>query len=101
QKLLEADPTFTLTTETENPETIISGIGETHLQVIASTLKNKFGAEVILRIPKVPNRETIKGVAAVQGKHIKQSGGHGHYGVVKIKFEPIKDVEIELEFVDN
>ncbi|MFU7517725.1 elongation factor G [Clostridium sp. HCS.1] len=101
QKLLEEDPTFTVTRDTENAETIISGIGETHLEVIASKLKNKFGAEVILRIPKVPYRETIKGVADVQGKHKKQSGGHGQYGDVKIKFEPRKDGEIELEFVDN
>ena len=101
QKLLEEDPTFTVTRDTENAETIISGVGETHLEVIASKLKNKFGAEVILRTPKVPYRETIKGIADVQGKHKKQSGGHGQYGDVKIKFEPRKDGEIDLEFVDN
>ena len=101
QKLLEEDPTFTVTRDTENAETIISGVGETHLEVIASKLKNKFGAEVILRTPKVPYRETIKGIADVQGKHKKQSGGHGQYGDVKIKFEPRKDGGIDLEFVDN
>lgn len=101
QKLLEEDPTFTVSRDTENAETIISGVGETHLEVIASKLKNKFGAEVILRTPKVPYRETIKGIADVQGKHKKQSGGHGQYGDVKIKFEPRKDGEIDLEFVDN
>lgn len=101
QKLLEEDPTFTVRRDTENAETIISGVGETHLEVIASKLKNKFGAEVILRDPKVPYRETIKGVADVQGKHKKQSGGHGQYGDVKIKFEPRSDGEIDLEFVDN
>ncbi len=101
QKLLEEDPTFTVTRDSENAETIISGIGETHLEVIASKLKNKFGAEVILRTPKVPYRETIKGMADVQGKHKKQSGGHGQYGDVKIKFEPRKDGETDLEFVDN
>lgn len=101
QKLLEEDPTFTVRRDTENAETIISGIGETHLEVIASKLKNKFGAEVILRIPKVPYRETIKGFADVQGKHKKQSGGHGQYGDVKIKFEPRSDGESDLEFVDN
>ena len=72
QKLLEEDPTFTVSRDTENAETIISGVGETHLEVIASKLKNKFGAEVILRTPKVPYRETIKGIADVQGKHKKQ-----------------------------
>lgn len=101
QKLLEEDPTFTVNRDTENAETIISGIGETHLEVIASKLKNKFGAEVILRTPKVPYRETVKGVADVQGKHKKQSGGHGQYGDVKIKFEARKDGESDLEFVDN
>lgn len=101
QKLLEEDPTFTVRRDTENAETIISGVGETHLEVIASKLKNKFGAEVILRTPKVPYRETIKGIADVQGKHKKQSGGHGQYGDVKIKFEPRNDGENDLEFVDN
>ncbi len=84
-KLLEEDPTFTVTRDVENAETIISGLGETHLDVIASKLKNKFGAEILLQIPKVPYRETIKGRADVQGKHKKQSGGHGQYGDVKIK----------------
>lgn len=101
QRLLEEDPTFKITRDTENAETIISGVGETHLDVIASRLKNKFGAEVILRLPKIPYRETIKGVADVQGKHKKQSGGHGQYGDVKIKFEARKDGESDLEFVDN
>ena len=101
QKLLEEDPTFKIERDNENAETIISGIGETHLEVIASKLKNKFGAEVILRAPKIPYRETIKGIADVQGKHKKQSGGHGQYGDVKIKFEPRTDGEIDLEFVDN
>ncbi len=101
QKLLEEDPTFTVNRDSENAETIISGIGETHLEVIASKLRNKFGADVILRTPKVPYRETIKGVADVQGKHKKQSGGHGQYGDVKIKFEARKDGESDLEFVDN
>ena len=101
QKLLEEDPTFTVRRDTENAETIISGVGETHLEVIASKLKNKLGAEVILRTPKVPYRETIKGTADVQGKHKKQSGGHGQYGDVKIKFEPRVDGESDLEFVDN
>lgn len=101
QKLLEEDPTFSVNRDTENAETIISGVGETHLEVIASKLKNKFGAEVILRLPKIPYRETIKGIADVQGKHKKQSGGHGQYGDVKIKFEPRRDGESDLDFIDN
>jgi elongation factor G len=100
-KLLEEDPTFRVSRDVENAETIISGVGETHLDVIASKLKNKFGAEVILQNPKVPYRETIKGVADIQGKHKKQSGGHGQYGDVKIKFEPRNDGNDELQFVDQ
>lgn len=101
QKLLEEDPAFKIERDTENAETIISGIGETHLEVIASKMKNKFGAEVILQEPKIPYRETIKGFSDVQGKHKKQSGGHGQYGDVKIKFEKRKDGEFDLEFVDK
>lgn len=101
QKLLEEDPTFKVERDAENAETIISGIGETHLEVIASKMKNKFGVEVMLRAPKIPYRETIKGTAYVQGKHKKQSGGHGQYGDVKIQFEPRNDGEADLEFVDS
>ena len=100
-KLTEEDPTFKVSRDIENAEIIVSGIGETHLEVIASKLKNKFGADVILQEPKVPYRETIKGFADVQGKYKKQTGGHGQYGDVKIKFEPRLDNEEDLEFVDK
>ncbi|MEG1003655.1 MAG: elongation factor G [Clostridium sp.] len=100
-KLLDEDKAFKIERDTENAELIISGYGETHLEVIASKIKNKFGAEVILREPKIPYRETIKGSADVQGKHKKQSGGHGQYGDVKIKFERRHDGDDTLEFVDK
>ena len=100
-KLIEEDPVFKIERDKENAETIIWGLGETHLEVIASRIKNKFGADVILQTPKVPYRETIKGKADVQGKHKKQSGGHGQYGDVKIKFEPRNDGELDLDFVDK
>ena len=100
-KLLEEDPTFKVSRDYENAETIISGQGETHLDVIANKLKNKFGAEVNLQTPKIPYRETIKKTSDVQGKHKKQSGGHGQYGDVKIKFEPRDDGKDEMEFVDK
>lgn len=100
-KLLEEDPTFKVSRDVENAETIVSGLGETHLDVIACKLKSKFGADVILQLPKVPYRETIKKISDVQGKHKKQSGGHGQYGDVKIKFEPRNDGEDELQFVDQ
>ena len=100
-KLSEEDPVFKIERDTENAETVVWGLGEAHLEVIASRLKNKFGADVILQKPKVPYRETIKGKADVQGKHKKQSGGHGQYGDVKVIFEPRNDGEIDLEFVDK
>lgn len=100
-KLLDEDKAFKVTRDVENAELIISGCGETHLEVIANKIKNKFGAEVILREPKVPYRETIKGSADVRGKHKKQSGGHGQYGDVKIKFERRYDGNDELEFIDQ
>ena len=100
-KLSEEDPVFKVERDTENAETVVWGLGETHLEVIASRLKNKFGADVTLQQPKVPYRETIKGRADVQGKHKKQSGGHGQYGDVKIIFEPRNDGELDLEFVDK
>jgi elongation factor G len=100
-KLMEEDPTFKVSRDVENAETIISGQGETHLDVIASKLKAKFGAEVTLQLPKVPYREAIKKTADVQGKHKKQSGGHGQYGDVTIKFEPRDDGKDEMEFVDK
>ncbi len=99
-KLLDEDPTFKVSRDVENAETIVSGVGETHLDIIATKLKNKFGAEVSLEVPKVPYRETIRKVADVQGKHKKQSGGHGQYGDVVVKFEPRNDGEDELQFVD-
>lgn len=100
-KLLDEDPVLSLSRDVENAETIISGLGETHLEVVASKLKSKFGIDVLLRLPKVPYRETIKGSADVQGKHKKQSGGHGQYGDVKILFEPRDDGEEDLEFIDK
>lgn len=99
QKLLDEDPTLVVSRDTENAETIISGIGETHLEIVASKLKNKFGVDIDLQVPKVPYRETIKKVSDVQGKHKKQSGGHGQYGDVWIKFEPGDD-STDLQFVD-
>ncbi|MCX7883701.1 MAG: elongation factor G [Caloramator sp.] len=99
-KLLEEDPTFKISRDVENAETLISGLGELHIEVIASKLKNKFGADVTLDVPKVPYRETIRKTADVQGKYKKQSGGHGQYGDVVIKFEPQYETE-DLVFVDE
>ncbi|SEG11399.1 translation elongation factor 2 (EF-2/EF-G) [Caloramator fervidus] len=99
-KLLEEDPTFKITRDVENSELIISGVGELHLEIIASKLKNKFGVEVVLDLPKVPYKETIRKTADVQGKYKKQTGGHGQYGDVVIKFEPQHETD-DLIFVDQ
>jgi len=100
-KLKEEDPVFEISRDMENAEIIISGLGETHINIISSKIKSKFGVEVVLNLPKVPYKETIKGFADVQGKHKKQSGGHGQYGDVVIKFEPRGDGIEDLEFIDN
>ncbi|MFT8351499.1 elongation factor G [Clostridium saccharoperbutylacetonicum] len=100
-KLKDEDPVFEISRDVENAEIIIAGLGETHINIIASKIKNKYGVDVVLNLPKVPYKEAIKGVADVQGKHKKQSGGHGQYGDVVIKFEPRKDGVDDLEFVDS
>lgn len=98
-KLREEDLTFLTSRDVENAEMIVSGLGELHIEVIANKLKNKFGVDVALELPKIPYRETIKKAADVQAKYKKQSGGHGQYGDVHIKFEPQYETE-DLVFVD-
>lgn len=71
-----------------NSRTLLSGIGETHLEVVAERFKNKFGVDVVLKPALIPYRETIKKKVEVQGKHKKQSGGAGQYGDVWLRIEP-------------
>ncbi|QUH25404.1 elongation factor G [Serpentinicella alkaliphila] len=97
-RLAEEDPSFTFERNVETRQTLIKGQGELHIKVITSKLKNKFGVDVQLSDPKVPYRETIKGRSDVQGKHKKQSGGHGQYGDVKIRFEP---ASCDFEFAEE
>jgi elongation factor G len=87
--LHEQDPTFVASYDPELRQTIISGQGEMHLDVIIARLKEKFGVDVELVEPRIPYRETIKGTAEVQGKYKKQSGGRGQYGDVWIRLEPV------------
>lgn len=101
QRLVEEDPTFTVTRDKETAEILISGQGDTHLEILSQRLKSKFGVDVELKVPRIPYRETIKKKADVQGKHKKQSGGHGQYGDVKMIFEPRADGEDELLFIDR
>ena len=99
QRLCEEDPTISFATDKETRELVLSGLGEQHLDVISSKLKNKFGVEVKLETPKVAYRETIRKKVKVQGRHKKQSGGHGQFGDVWIEFEPC-DSE-EMIFAEN
>lgn len=99
-KFLEEDPTFRVERNAETKQTLIYGMGDTHLEIIVSRLAKKFGVDVDLTKPKIPYKETIKGSAEVEGKHKKQSGGRGQYGHVKIKFEPLPRGE-QFEFVDK
>mgnify|MGYP000550340145 CR=1 FL=1 len=88
QRLMEEDPTITFRQDPETKQQIITGLGEQHLDVIVSKLKNKFGVEISLTPARVPYRETIQKKVKVQGRHKKQSGGHGQFGDVWIEFEP-------------
>jgi elongation factor G len=93
-KLAEEDPTFTFMTDNSTGEQIVSGLGEQHIDVIISKLAAKFGTQVTLTAPKVAYRETIRKKVEVQGRHKKQSGGHGQFGDVWIRFEPCDSQEL-------
>ena len=96
-RLMEEDPTVKVTTDNETHEQILSALGEQHIDVIVSRLKAKFGADVELRNPQVAYRETIRKPVKVQGRHKKQSGGHGQFGDVWIEFEPCDSDELVFE----
>ncbi|MBQ1504263.1 MAG: elongation factor G, partial [Oscillospiraceae bacterium] len=98
-RLKDEDQTFTAGIDPETHEYIISGAGDMHIDVLCSKLKSKFGVDVVLSDPKVAYRETIRKSVKVQGKHKKQSGGHGQYGDVWIEFEP--DESEEMVFAEN
>ncbi len=87
-KLMEEDLTFNIGSNTETKETLINGQGEQHIDILINKLKAKYGVDVNLKAPTVPYRETIRAKVKVEGKHKKQSGGHGQYGHVWIEFEP-------------
>jgi len=90
-RLVEEDPTLTVHRELGTGETILSGMGDTHLAVAAEKMQNKFGVNVELAIPKVPYRETITVSSKAEYKHKKQSGGHGQYGHVLLEMEPLPE----------
>jgi len=98
QKLAEEDPTFRVHTDHETGQTVISGMGELHLDVLVDRMRREFSVECNIGKPQVAYRETIRQTADCEGKYIKQSGGRGQYGHVWIKFEPNPDKG--YEFVD-
>ena len=99
-RLAEEDPTFRVHTDEETGQTIISGMGELHLEIIIDRLRREFNVEANTGAPQVAFRETIRGTSEVQGKYVKQSGGRGQYGDVWIKFEP-NEAGKGFEFVDQ
>ncbi|MFC1898747.1 elongation factor G [Chloroflexota bacterium] len=88
-RLVEEDPTLRVRREASTGETIISGLGETHLEVAAEKMQRKFGVGVELQIPQVPYRETVTALTNAEYKHKKQTGGHGQYGHVLLELEPL------------
>ncbi|MFZ1258186.1 MAG: elongation factor G [Candidatus Saccharimonas sp.] len=98
-RLAEEDPTFRVHTDDETGQTIMSGMGELHLEILIDRMKREFNVEANVGEPQVAFRETIKGTAEVQGKHAKQSGGRGQYGDVWVRFEP-NEVGKGFEFID-
>ncbi len=112
-RLSDEDPTFRVSSDPETMETIISGMGELHLEIIVDRMKREFGVEASTGKPQVAYRETIQGTSDVEYKHIKQTGGRGQYGHVKIRVKPLEPVvegvkiksnverEEHFEFVNN
>ncbi len=99
-RMCEEDYAFATEKRQETSELIISGQGETHLDIVAMKLKARNGIDVVLSEPKIPYRETIRATAEAEGKHKKQSGGHGQYGHCKVRFEPFDgDFEFAEEVV--
>ena len=99
-KLMEEDPMLRFFRDEQTKEFLIAGTGQQHIEVVVSKLKKRYHTEVNLKAPKVPYRETIRGKADVQGRHKKQSGGHGQYGDCKIKMEPMERGK-GFEFVND
>merc|ERR1711974_459940 len=97
-KLAQEDPSFRVKTDEETGQTIISGLGELHLDILVDRMRREFSVEANIGAPQVAYRETFTRAADVDGKFVKQSGGRGQYGHVKVKFEPIdRDEEFQFE----
>ena len=99
-KLAQEDPSFRVETDEESGQTIISGMGELHLDVLVDRMRREFSVEANIGKPQVAYRETIRKTVEVHGKHVKQSGGRGQYGHVVLRLEPL-DPDAEYEFVNE
>jgi len=99
-KIIEEDPTIDFHRDEETNEFLLSGTGQTHVEVVVEKLKNSYGVNVDLKTPKVPYKETIKAKSEAEGKYVKQTGGRGQYGVAKLRIEPLKNGQ-EYQFIDE
>ncbi|MGB1847691.1 MAG: elongation factor G, partial [Pseudohongiellaceae bacterium] len=99
-KLAQEDPSFRVESDEESGQTIISGMGELHLDVLVDRMRREFSVEANIGKPQVAYRETIRKAVEVEGKHVKQSGGRGQYGHVVLRLEPV-DPDAEYEFVNE
>ena len=100
-KLAQEDPSFRVETDEESGQTIISGMGELHLDIIVDRMKREFRVEANIGKPQVAYRETIRSTVEAEGRFVRQTGGRGQYGHVWLKIEPCKDSEDHYEFVDK
>ena len=101
QKLAQEDPSFRVRTDEESGQTIISGMGELHLDIIVDRMKREFKVEANVGAPQVAYRETIRKAVEAEGKFVRQSGGRGQYGHVELRIEPLVDSEENYEFVND
>ena len=99
-KILEEDLALRFGRDPQTKEFLLSGAGQQHIEVVVAKLRKRYHVELTLQPPKVPYRETIRGKADAEGKHKKQTGGHGQFGVCRIKMEPLPR-GAGIEFVDD
>src|SRR6202040_665622 len=95
QRLAQEDPTFRVSTEPDTGQTLISGMGELHLEIIVDRMMREFGVQATVRRPQVAYREPIRRHAGAEGKYIRQTGGRGQYGHCKLEIHPLPNASHE------